>query len=86
MCCCIVRSLVPLLLDIVCEGTSTTIDASSYNAATLQLDLVEDSTVIGKSTSVITVAPVISSAYNVEMSRGECKDYRQMDHGGFIQS
>jgi gliding motility-associated-like protein len=59
--------------DIVCEGTSTTIDASSYNAATYSWTSSEDSTVIGKSTSVITVAPVISSAYNVEMSRGECK-------------
>lgn len=58
--------------EAICEGTSTTIDASSYMAEIYNWVSESDLGFAGSSDSKISVSPVSTSTYNVEMTRGEC--------------
>ena len=59
--------------EIICEGTTATIDASDYNSDTYTWTSQDDEKFPEKAVSpAIYVTPTYSSTYNVEMTRGEC--------------
>lgn len=59
--------------EIICEGTTATIDASDYNSDTYRWTSQDDEKFPDKAVSpAIYPTPTYSSTYNVEMTRGEC--------------
>jgi len=58
--------------DRVCEGSRTTLDASSYNADTY-IWTSEDDSAERRAEAIFRVAPTTTTVYKVEMTRGQCR-------------